>query len=142
MPNEQDLVYWVRILALLHLGPICASLSVPTALQWDDDLQCLKPIHRQMHWAYGSYIFLAIIFFTLTGFFCARAIAHGGSLAVAYSFYGALFWTGRIPLQWIFDISPYLKTRRARIGYHLLSLNFIALAAGFIALLVIQIRIL
>jgi hypothetical protein len=41
----------------------------------------------------------------------------------------AVFWSARLAVQWfVFDATPFLTNALLKVGYHMLTLGFIALA--------------
>lgn len=135
MLDEMQLTWVSRIVGFLHLAPLIAASMVPRSLKWHDDLASLPVIHRRMHWVYGGYVFMGILFLMLTTIFAAPHIARGGPLAIAFTTYGTVFWGVRLPCALIFDPSPYLRGRVDRACYALLNVTFLVLLAGFLILL-------
>jgi hypothetical protein len=125
----QDLIQkWLPTFIFLagigQLGILIASALVPFQLNWKTELAVLSRLHRQMYWIYGAYVVLAIVSFGLICLFNADALASGSGLARAVCGYIAVFWGGRLALQWVMDVEPHLSTWWLRLGYHMLTILF------------------
>src|SRR6187399_549345 len=120
-----------------QLGILIASVQVPSQLHWKTELAGLSRLHRQMYWIYGAYVVLAIVAFSLISIFFASELASGSGLARAFCGYIAVFWGGRLALQWVMDVEAHLSTWRLRLGYHALTIMFASftLLFGIAALL-------
>ena len=89
----------------------------------------LPPLLRQLFWVYGSFIVLVIISFGAISLVHADVLASGHPLARSMSGMIALFWSARLAVQWfVFDATPFLTNTLLKLGYHLLTVAFIALA--------------
>jgi hypothetical protein len=119
-----------------QLSVLIASSLVPIRLRWKTELGVLPRLHRQMYWVYGAYVVLAIVSFGLLSLFNAREMASGSGLARGLCSYIAVFWTGRICLQPVFDVKEHLTAWWLRLGYHTLTVVFalFALIYGYAAL--------
>jgi hypothetical protein len=106
---------------------LIASVQVPAALRWREELRPLPRLHRQMHWVYSGYVVLSIVAFAAISVTNARELAAGSGLARAMCAYIAVFWGVRLGLQAVFDLRPYLTTRVKRAGAAALTLLFAAL---------------
>jgi hypothetical protein len=80
-----------------------------------------------MYVIYGGYIVLSIVAFALMSLLFPREMAGGTGLARAVNAYIAAFWGIRTLLQGVMDVRPYLSNALERVGYHALTLLFIAL---------------
>ena len=109
-----------------QLSVLIASALVPLRLNWREELQPLRPLHRQMYWTYGGYVVLAIIAFGLISLFNARELASGSGLARGVCLYIAVFWGVRLGLQAVFNVKEHLTAWWLRAGYHTLSVLFAA----------------
>ncbi len=107
-----------------QLGILIASALVPFQLKWKTELSVLSRLHRQMYWIYGAYVVLAIAAFGLICLFNATELANGSGLARAVCGYIAIFWGGRLALQWVLDVEAHLSTWWLRLGYHVLTILF------------------
>ena len=112
---------------LAQASILLASVQVPTALRWREELRPLPRLHRQMHWVYSGYVVLSIVAFAAISLLNARELAAGGALARAMCAYIAIFWGIRLGLQAVFDLRPYLVTPLKRAGVAVLTLLFAGL---------------
>ncbi len=112
---------------VLHFVILIASAQTPRLLDWNGQLAKLPKHLRTLFWVYGAFIVLTIVGFgTLSLLFC-QEIAAGSPLARGFAAFIAVFWIVRLAIQfWIFDASTMLTRPIHRIGYHLLTLIFIA----------------
>jgi hypothetical protein len=120
---------------LAQASILIASVQVPSALRWREELRPLPRLHRQMHWVYSGYVVLSIVAFAAISVTNARALAEGGALARALCAYIAVFWGIRLGLQAVFDLRPYLTTPVKRAGATALTVLFalLTLVYGFAA---------
>lgn len=116
----------IRIAGVCHFGVLAAAALVPTRLSWKVELARLPKLQRQMYWVYGGYVVLAIVAFGTISVLLAPDLAGGTPLARALAGYMAVFWGIRVTLQAVFDAKPHLTTWWLRLGYHALTLIFLA----------------
>jgi hypothetical protein len=113
---------------LLHFVILIASALTPRVLDWRANLATLHPFLRRLFWVYGSFIVLVIISFGALTLAHADELASGEPLARSVCAIVAIFWLARLAVQFfVFDARPFLTTTFLRVGYHGLSLLFIAL---------------
>jgi hypothetical protein len=120
------------LIAAAGAGQLCvlvASALVPLRLDWRTAFAPLPKLHRQMYWAYGGYVVLAIVANGLISLFNAAELASGTGLARGFCAYVATFWGIRLALQAVLDAKPFLTTWWLRLGYHTLTLLFTAFTA-------------
>ena len=109
-----------------QLGVLTASALVPLRLDWRRELRVLPSLLRQMYWAYGGYVVLAIVAFGALSILNAEDLAGGTPLARGMCAYIAVFWGVRLLLQAVFDANAYLTRWWLRAGYMLLTILFAA----------------
>jgi hypothetical protein len=116
-----------------HFGILIASALTPKALDWKTQLAPLHPFLRTLFWVYGVFIVLTIAGMGTLTLLHVRAMAAGEPVARSLAAFIAVFWTARLLVQFfVFDATEFLTTRWRRIGYHTLTLAFIAQAAVYI----------
>jgi hypothetical protein len=119
----------IQLGGLVHFGILIASALTPGVLEWRRHLATLPTLLRQLFWVYGSFIVLVIISFGTISLACPAALASGEPLARAMCGMIASFWSARLAVQWcVFDATPFLTNAMLKLGYHSLTLAFIALA--------------
>lgn len=119
---------WLLVGGLLHFVVLIASALTPRVLDWRANLAALHPFLRRLFWVYGCFIVLVIVSFGVLTLFHADELASGGSLSRSVCAMIALFWLARLGVQFfVFDARPFLTTTFLRLGYHGLTLLFIAL---------------
>lgn len=114
-----------------HFGVLVASALVPFRLDWRKELACLSRLHRQMYWVYGGYVVLSIVAFGLISLLNACELAAGSGLARGFCGYVAVFWGIRVCLQAVFDVKEHLTAWWLRLGYHGLTVLFVAFTAVY-----------
>ena len=133
----RNLELLITIGGVLHLGILIASALVPGALEWRRELEKLRPLSRQLVWVHGAFIVLTIIGFGVISLLAPRELASGTTLARAFCGFVATFWLGRLGVQFfVFDAGPMLTKAYLKLGYHGLTVVFLALVAiyGYAAL--------
>ena len=119
----------LQIGGLLHFAILIASALTPGVLEWRRHLVTLPVLLRQLFWVYGSFIVLVIVSFGTISLAHPSALASGDPLARTVCGMIALFWLARLGVQWfVFDTKPWLTNILLKLGYHALTLGFIALA--------------
>jgi hypothetical protein len=114
---------------LAGLGQLCvlvASALVPIRLNWKSELAGLSMLHRQLYWVYGGYVVLSIVALGLISLLNSAELASGSGLARAFCAYVAIFWGVRCLLQAVFEVKEHLIAWWLRLGYHTLTLLFVA----------------
>ena len=113
---------------LLHFAILSASAITPLVLDWRRYLAPLPPLLRQMFWVYGSFIVLVIVSFGTISLTNADALASGNPLPRWLCGMIAIFWSARLAVQWfVFDATPFLTNGLLKLGYHALTVAFVAL---------------
>ncbi len=132
----ENLPQLIQAAGVLQASVLVASALVPIRLNWKESLQGLPKLHRQMYWVYGGYVVLAIISFSLLSIFHPVELASGTGLARGVCGYVAVFWGIRLALQGVFDVKEHLSRWWLQVGYHTLSVLFVAFTVlyGYLAL--------
>ena len=118
----------IQLGGLIHFAILIASALTPGVLQWRRHLANLPPLLRQLFWVYGSFIVLVIVAFGTISLAHAGALASGDPLARSVSALIAIFWAARLAVQWfVFDATPFLTNALLKLGYHTLTVAFVAL---------------
>jgi hypothetical protein len=113
---------------VLHFAILCASALTPRVLDWRGQLAPLPPLLRQLFWVYGGFIVLVIVSFGTLTLLHAATLASGEPLPRTICGVIALFWAARLAVQWfVFDATPFLTNALLQLGYHALTLAFLAL---------------
>ena len=119
---------WLYVGGLFHFVVLIASGLTPRVLDWRRSLAALHPFLRRLFWVYGCFIVLVIISFGVLTLLHANELASGAALPRSVCAMIAIFWLARLGVQFfVFDTRPYLTTTVLRLGYHGLTLLFIAL---------------
>ena len=124
------------ILVLAGWGQLllaAASLAIPSALAWREQLGALPPLTRQVFWTYAAYIWGTNVAMGLVSALAPYWLLDGSPLARAVCAYIGLYWGARLGIQLgLFGrhAPPGVFFRLAELGMLLL---FAALTAVFAA---------
>jgi hypothetical protein len=122
------LSFLLEIAGVLHLGLLSAGAAMPRAVSLRAHLAGLPPFIRRLFLVYYGFIAMVLVGFGAMTFFCASALADGGTLARALCAFLAIFWTVRLVVAaCVFDVRPYLTTRFYRVGYQATNVVFVYL---------------
>jgi hypothetical protein len=111
-----------------HFAILIASAMVPRVLDWKGHFATLPSLLRRLFWVYGGFIVLMIIGLGTLTLLNKSAMAAGDPVARSLAGFIAIFWLARLGVQWfVFDASPFLTNLFLKVGYHTLTLAFIAL---------------
>ncbi len=128
-----NLTLLLQIAGALHLGLLCAGVSMPRAVHLRRHLATLPVFIRRLFWVYYTFIGLCLISFGLITFTFAGTLAAGSGLARALCAFLAAFWTVRlVAATFVFDVRPYLTNAFWRLGYHATNLVFIYLPVVYV----------
>lgn len=121
-----DEVQFVRLAGLAHLISLSAILYAPIHLGWHEALGRVSKLLRQMGQVYHYYTTGTIVAMGLVSLFCAPDLVSGTPLARAICGYIALFWIARLGVQIYYDFRPHVTALWLTLGYHALSVLFVA----------------
>jgi hypothetical protein len=85
-----------------QLGLVAASLAIPRALRWPEELARLRPLTRQVFWVYAAYIWCTNLSFGLISAFAPRWLLDRTPLAGAVSAFIAVYWGARLVIQFAY----------------------------------------
>lgn len=126
--NPNTLTMLLQVAGVLHVGLLCAGLSMPRVVNLPTHMSVLPAFIRRLFWVYYAFIGLCLAGFGSMTFLLADKLAQGGALARALCIFLAAFWTLRlIAAAFVFDLRPYLTNAYRRAGYHAINLVFIYL---------------
>lgn len=116
--NTTLLITLLKTAGILHLGLLCAGLSMPQVVGLRTHLTVLPPFIRHLFWVYYTFIASCVIGFGLVTYVMAEQLTTGTALAHAVLAFFAFFWLLRIFVgTFIFDMTPYLTSKLMRVGY-------------------------
>ena len=116
---------------LAQLVLVVASLAIPRVLRWNEDTAKLRPLTRQVFWTYAAYIWCTNLAF---GLLSLRPdwLLEGSLLAVCVNGFIALYWIGRLLIQFLyFDRTDAPSGIHVRIAEVLLVALFVFLSAVY-----------
>jgi len=128
----------------LHLAILLAGIGtlilvivsplIPIILKWREDTDKLRPITRQIFWTYAVYIWITNFWFAVMSIFAIPHLLSKTLLAVSLTSYMALYWTGRVWVQFFYldktDAPPGLVNKLAE---YALTALFIFLMLTYLA---------
>ena len=121
-------MHYLQIAAVLHLGLLCAGLTMPHAVKLRQHLSTLPPFIRSLFWVYFTFIGSCLIGFGLLTWFAANEMAAGEPVARALAIFLAVFWLSRLAAGiFVFDVRPYLTNWFYRLGNLAINLVFVYL---------------
>ena len=113
---------------------VCASLAIPKILNWKGELAQVGNLTRQVFWTYAGYILISNLAFGLLSILASAALIDGSILATAVTGFIALWWVGRIAIQFFyFDTSQAPGGLIHKVLEAALILAFVFLAASYVA---------
>ena len=98
-------VPWERLIVAAgigELGLVAASLAIPRALRWREDLARLRPLTRQMFWVYAAYIWCSNLAIGSVSTCAPRWLIDRTPLAGAVCSYIAMYWGARLLIQFAY----------------------------------------
>ena len=79
-------------------------------LGWREETTRLSPLTRQVFWTYAVYIWSTNVAFGLLSLFAPKSLLDGSLLARAVCGFIALYWLGRLVVQFfVFDRSIVVR---------------------------------
>lgn len=130
---NMNLEILLTLAGLGNFGILIASALTPKALDWKTTLAPLHPFLRTLFWVYGVFIVLTIAGMGTLTLLHVKAMAAGKPVARSLAAFIAVFWSARLGVQFfVFDATEFLTTRWRRLGYHVLTVAFIAQAAVYL----------
>jgi hypothetical protein len=122
------LVLMLQLAGILHVGLMCAGMTMPRVVNLRAHIATLPLFVRQLFWVYYAFIGLCLVSFGTISFVFARELANGSGLARGLCLFLAVFWTVRlVAATFVFDVRPYIKSGLLLVGYHATSVVFVFL---------------
>jgi hypothetical protein len=103
--NDLNMFKSENLIFLAGAGQLCVvlgSVAIPKLLDWRRELMRLEPLTRQVFWTYAAYILATNLFFATVSLFASRALVDRSPLAAALTTFMALYWAGRLAIQFLF----------------------------------------
>jgi len=96
----------MRFLLLLAgwglVGLAAGTLAVPKVLKWSEEMAKVRPLTRQIFRTYSVYIWATNLSFGLLSLFHPQWLLDGTPLAKAVAGFIALYWGGRLGVQFFY----------------------------------------
>jgi len=94
----------VFLAGLTQIAIAASSLAIPSLLHWREETAGLVPLTRQVFWTYAGYIFATNLAFGVLSAVAPAILLDGSALAAAVAGFIALYWLGRVAVQFtIYD---------------------------------------
>ncbi|MEJ7638990.1 MAG: hypothetical protein WKF75_13725, partial [Singulisphaera sp.] len=84
------------------LGLVAASLAIPRALRWPEDLAKLRPLTRQVFWTYAGYIWSTNLAFGLVSTLAPGWLLDRSPLAGSVCGFITAYWGARVLIQFAY----------------------------------------
>jgi hypothetical protein len=94
-----DLRTAILLAGLAQIAIAATSLAIPKLLHWREETARLSPLTRQVFWTYATYIFSTNLAFGILSAVAPSALIDGSVLAASVSGFIALYWLGRVAVQ-------------------------------------------
>ena len=85
-----------------QLALVAASLAIPRALRWPEDLARLRALTRQVFWTYAGYIWATNLAFGLVSALAPGWLLDRTPLAGAVCGFIATYWGARLAIQFTY----------------------------------------
>ena len=122
----------IRLAGIATLCILIAAALMPAVIELKPAVSRMPRFHQKLFWVYMTYTAFTILWIGVTSVIFARELATGTILAKVLLTYFALFWGGRLIIQYgFFDISAFQKKTWHTVGYHLLSPVFLTVTAAY-----------
>ncbi len=98
-------VPWYTLVVAAGVGTLelaVASLAIPRALRWPEDLARLRPLTRQVFWTYAGYIWATNLAFGLVSALTPGWLLDRTPLAGAVCGFIAAYWGARLVIQFAY----------------------------------------
>ena len=123
----------IRLAGIATLCILLAASLMPSVIDLRTAVRRMPRFHQKLFWVYMSYTAFTIFCIGLISVLFAKELATGTTLAKVLLFYFALFWGGRLIIQYgFFDMSAFQKKTWHKVGYHLLTPVFLAVTAAYV----------
>ncbi len=107
---KQNLISYLPM--LVHLAGVAQillalfSVAIPFVLKWKMEMAKVNHLIRNIFYTYSVYIFAINIWFGIVSAFMPFELCNKSSLAAAVTVFIALYWLGRVLVQFSFGKAP------------------------------------
>jgi len=128
----KHLPQWLWAAGIVQLALALGSIAIPFLLRWKEEMAKVNGLIRSIFYTYSVYIFATNIWFGLISVCIPRQLAGASPLALATTIFIALYWWGRVAVQFRFGRAPGRPAGLFfTLGEIVLWLLFLALAAVY-----------
>lgn len=98
----KELPSLIRLAGIAQVILALASIAIPFLLKWKQELHQTSSLIRNIFYTYSVYIFTINIWFGIISIIFPAELADQGPLAASITLFIALYWLGRLGVQFIF----------------------------------------
>jgi hypothetical protein len=121
---------WLVLAGVGQLVLAAGSLLIPRVLGWREETVRLTRLTRQVFWTYAVYIWGTNVCMGALSALAPRWLLDGSPLARAVCGYIALYWGGRLCVQFVYD-RAVVTTRALRAAEVALTALFLFLTVTY-----------
>ncbi|MDG2168235.1 MAG: hypothetical protein P8L44_09965 [Opitutales bacterium] len=122
----------IRLAGIATLCILTAASLMPRVIDLRSAVSRMPRFHQKLFWVYMSYTAFTIMWMGIISVTYADELATGSVLAKVLLIYFALFWGGRLIIQYgFFDMSAFPKETWHKAGYHMLAPVFLVVTAAY-----------
>jgi hypothetical protein len=92
----------IFIAGLFHIVLVVGSTFIPVLLNWNQELEKVSVLIKQMFWTYAGYILCTNLCFGLLSVFHTQVLTDGSPLAIYVCSFITLYWAVRIIVQFFY----------------------------------------
>lgn len=100
--NAEILASLIFICGILHLALGIGSSIIPKVLNWNSELEKVKPLIRKMFWTYAAYILVINLCFGLVSIWGTEELINHSFLAKCVTLFVSVYWLTRIGIQFFY----------------------------------------
>ena len=96
----------IFIAGIFHIALVIGSTFIPVLLNWNQELEKVSVLIKQIFWTYAGYILGTNLCFGLLSVFHTEVLTNGSPLAGYVCLFIALYWMVRIAVQFFYFDRP------------------------------------
>lgn len=123
----------VRVGGFALFGLVIVSPLIPRILNWREDTAKLEPLTRKVFWTYACYTWAINLWFALITVCLSTQLLNKTPLAAAVSAFIAIYWLGRLAVQFFYFGPTHERSLIERLGEVALVSLFAYLSITFFA---------
>ena len=128
------ILLFLWLAGFIQIAIAFVNLFIPKKLNYQENLERVAPIIRQIFVVHSAYIVGVVLLFAVVTFGFASELASGRGLGRFLAAAMALFWLCRAPVQLLYYDASLRRTNRAADSAFTLAALFLSTAYGAAAL--------